>query len=147
MKIKSTSDLPAHTRVFSEIGQWVAAYQPWPILERVRKTYATSMILWSKRHIDIQKINYLIALLDNLTIPVFVKKNVLITCTQEYLERKIDPSFFLEPVVEFCVWYSLFVLDKSPIDLLDSVHKHVKHDVSKRENCDLRSFQHRGHNS
>jgi len=112
--------MPAHERVLDEVEQVITEYLPLSILKVVRKIYTTPKILLSKRKVDAKRINYLIALLNSLTIPTFVKKNALIEYTREYLNRKIDPTFFLEPVVEFCVWHNFFVLDKSPKDLVAS---------------------------
>jgi len=124
MKIKSTNDLPACAKVLDEIEQRITAYLPAPILEVVQKIYDTPKTLLIKTEIDVKRIDYLITLLNNLTIPAFVKKNALIEYTREYLNRKMDPVFFLEPVVEFCVWYNLFVLGKSPKDLFASIYRH-----------------------
>lgn len=122
MEIKSTNDRPARAKILGEIEQLIVAYLPSSMLELTRKIRASAKILYSKKEIDVdvKKIDYLIALLNNLTIPAFVKKKALLKYTREYLDRNFDPSFFLEPVVEFCVWYNLFVLGKSPKDLLAS---------------------------
>jgi len=120
MKIKSTNDSPPHTRMFIEIVQTLTSYLPESSLEIARKIYATTKFVFSKRQIDTKKVNYLIALLNGLTIPSFVKKSALIGYAQEYSNRKIDPAFFLEPVVEFCVWYNLFVLGKPLEELVAS---------------------------
>jgi asparagine synthase (glutamine-hydrolysing) len=117
MKIKSTNDVPPHKRVLAGIEQILASYLPESSLETAKKIYVTAEFLFTRRQIDVHKVDYLTNLLNNLTIPSFVKKSALLRCTQEFLKRRIDPSFFLEPVVEFCIWYNLFVLDK-PLESL-----------------------------
>jgi len=123
MKINSTNDLLPHSEVLNRIELMIAQFLPTPILELSRKMLGTTKILLSKAEIDVKTIDYLTSLLTNLTVPQFIKKNALLGCTHEYLNGKIDPRFFLEPLVEFCVWYNLFILGKSPEELMSLMNE------------------------
>jgi asparagine synthase (glutamine-hydrolysing) len=56
------------------------------------------------------KITFLMGLLDSLSPVPYIDMGKLKQKTEEYLEQNKDPSPFLVPMLEFCVWYNSFCL-------------------------------------
>jgi len=64
-----------------------------------------------------KEFKYMVGLLKSLKMPPYIDGERLIEKTQRYLREDKDPSHFLVPLLEFCIWYNLFIEDVSPSEL------------------------------
>jgi len=64
-----------------------------------------------------KEFKYMIDLLKSLKIPPFINGKRLLMKTQRYLKDNKDPSYFLIPLLEFCIWYNLFIYDIPPSEI------------------------------
>lgn len=64
------------------------------------------------------ELKYMIDLLKSIETPEFINKDRLIHETREHLKNNRDPSNFLIPLLEFCIWHNLFINDIQPTELI-----------------------------
>lgn len=54
-------------------------------------------------------VDFLIEMAKDLNMPSFIDKDTLITEIDNHVKNGLDPNHFLEPIMQFCVWYDLFM--------------------------------------
>ena len=74
-----------------------------------------------------REFRYMIDLLKSLKTPPFLDRARLLNKTQQYFKNNKDPSYFLIPLLEFCIWYNLFIYDIPPSKLIERTWSHWIH--------------------
>jgi len=69
------------------------------------------------------EIGYMINLMKKLDIPDFINIKGLMAKTQEYLKNDKNPIGFFVPILEFCIWYNLFITNVPLNQLIDGRKK------------------------
>lgn len=57
-------------------------------------------------------VDYLIKLAKKMDIPDFIDREKLIKDIDYHVNNDIDPTYFLEPIMHFCIWHDKFYINK-----------------------------------
>jgi len=80
------------------------------------------------RHLTRQELGYMLDLLKSLKIPPFIHRERLTKKIKTHLKNNKDPSHILIPLLEFCIWYNLFINDIPPSKLITNIQTHIRED-------------------
>ena len=75
------------------------------LLKKIRKIKKGKLRL-SQNPRDVR---YLMKLAYTIKIPDVIDRESLLEQVAYHLQNDIDPSYFLEPIMQFCVWYDVFI--------------------------------------
>jgi asparagine synthetase B (glutamine-hydrolysing) len=131
MKIKNQIYKKILKKTFPEIMHIPTTNNPKDIKKRMKSALLVSRMDWLRyslgdiakllkklRSTKIEKlklsqnprdVKYLIWLAHNIEIPDMITKEQLLEQIDYHLKNDIDPSYFLEPILQFIVWHHLFV--------------------------------------
>jgi len=59
-------------------------------------------------------VQFLIDTARSMDMPEFINKDLLIKRIDEDIKNDIDPCYFLEPIMQFCIWHRLFMESNHP---------------------------------
>ncbi len=57
-------------------------------------------------------VKYLVRLAKKIDMPVFIDREKLIKDIDYHVDNDIDPTYFLEPIMHFCIWHGKFYINK-----------------------------------
>ena len=75
-----------------------------------------------------KEFKYMFDILKSLRIPSFIDRKRLLEKTLKYLKNDRDPSYFLIPLLEFCIWYNLFIFDIPASQLVVNSQAQIRED-------------------
>jgi asparagine synthase (glutamine-hydrolysing) len=118
MKIPSTND-PKHTK--EKLQKNLRDMRLMPVWNSARSLKSNfSKILGSNKKSKIfrsfsknpRDIKYLIKLARTMKMPKYINKDLLLKEIDKHISKDIDPTYFLEPIIHFCIWYNTIYKNK-----------------------------------
>jgi len=80
-----------------------------------------------------KEFKYMFDLLKSLRIPPFIDRERLLEKTLKYLRNDRDPSYFLIPLLEFCIWYNLFIFNIPASQLVVNSQAQIREDAHQNK--------------
>jgi len=85
------------------------------------KNYIVERSAWNQIKLTNEQVRrelkYMIDLLKSLEIPPFINREKVLEKIKHYLKNNKDPSRLIIPILEFCIWYNLFINNIPPSEI------------------------------
>ena len=135
--------IPPQMKIFYKIYKPIMFKMFPEIMKIPTVTFPYSVKDWSKKYLlllpmrlihslvtsrshNAEEVHYLLGILKSLDIPEYIDMEKVEKTIDKYLSSKRNLMPFLVPLVEFCIWYNLFVRKKNLLHLHDSRDKNLK---------------------
>jgi asparagine synthase (glutamine-hydrolysing) len=115
-----------HHEILSHARSHARECKPWYLLfllAQFAKHSVICRISHSRRMLHRAAVEHLMDLIDSLPIPPYVNMEKVRERTRDCLSQNRDPSPFLVPMAEFCIWYSMVYLKRPSVGENEPFHK------------------------
>jgi hypothetical protein len=112
MKIPSTNDPKTAKEKLQKNLRDIGLMPAWHSAKNLKSNFSKilgsnkkskSFRSFSKNPRDIK---YLIKLSENMKMPKYINKKLLLKEIDMHISKDQDPTYFLEPIMHFCIWYN-----------------------------------------